>query len=105
MRPNALDDRIKEQAEVLDRASQYVKIGGRIAYITCSLLPRENDGAVASFLDRQSGFEVIEPGSVAEHAGLEALASFVSPMGYGLQLTPKRTGTDGFYISVLTKVA
>ncbi len=105
VRPNALDDRIKEQAEVLDRASQYVKIGGRIAYITCSLLPRENDGAVASFLDRQSGFEVIEPGSVAEHAGLEALASFVSPMGYGLQLTPKRTGTDGFYISVLTKVA
>jgi len=105
VRPNALEDRIKEQAEVLDRASKYIKIGGRIAYITCSLLPRENDGAVIGFLDRHSDFEVIEPASVAEHAGLEALASFVSPKGFGLQLTPKRTGTDGFYISILTKVA
>jgi 16S rRNA (cytosine967-C5)-methyltransferase len=105
VRPNALDDRIKEQAEVLDRASHYVKSGGRIAYITCSLLPRENDGAIISFLDRHSGFEVIEPANIAEHAGLEALASFVSPKGLGLQLTPKRTGTDGFYISVLSKMA
>jgi 16S rRNA (cytosine967-C5)-methyltransferase len=104
VRPNALEDRIKEQAEVLDRAARYVKPGGRIAYITCSLLPRENDGAVQGFLDRHSGFEIISPNDVADHAGLSSLAGFTSAEGMGLQLTPKRTGTDGFYIAVLHKV-
>ena len=105
VRPNALEDRILEQAEVLDRAARYVKHGGRIAYITCSLLPRENDGAVSEFLVRHSGFAVVPPDDVAEHAGLGGLASFVSAAGFGLQLTPKRTGTDGFYIAMLQKVA
>ena len=105
VRPNALEDRILEQAEVLDRAARYVKHGGRIAYITCSLLPRENDGAVGEFLERHSGFAVVPPDDVAEHAGLGGLASFVSAAGFGLQLTPKRTGTDGFYIAMLQKVA
>jgi 16S rRNA (cytosine967-C5)-methyltransferase len=105
VRPNALEDRIKEQADVLDRAAHYVKLGGRIAYITCSLLPRENDGAVGEFLARNDAFEALDPVDVANHAGLDGLASFVSAGGLGLQLTPKRTGTDGFYISVLKKVA
>src|SRR6185312_10945104 len=35
MRPGALEIRIKDQIEVLDRASSMVKLGGRIAYITC----------------------------------------------------------------------
>ena len=104
VRPNALEDRIKEQAYVLDRAATYVKAGGRIAYITCSLLPRENDGAVQDFLARHTGFEVVSPEDVAENAGLSGLAHFTSAEGFGLQLTPKRTGTDGFYIAVLQKV-
>jgi len=105
VRPNALEDRIKEQADVLDRAAHFVKLGGRIAYITCSLLPRENDGAVGEFLARNDAFEALDPVDVANHAGLDGLASFVSAGGLGLQLTPKRTGTDGFYISVLKRVA
>ena len=39
MRPGALEMRMKEQAEVLDRAAALVKPGGRIAYVTCSVLP------------------------------------------------------------------
>src|SRR5439155_1117698 len=42
MRPGALEVRLKDQAEVLDRASALVKPGGRIAYVTCSVLPSEN---------------------------------------------------------------
>ena len=40
MRPGALEVRLKDQAEVLDRAAALVKPGGRIAYVTCSVLPR-----------------------------------------------------------------
>jgi 16S rRNA (cytosine967-C5)-methyltransferase len=39
MRPGALEVRLKDQAEVLDRAAALVKPGGRIAYVTCSVLP------------------------------------------------------------------
>ena len=42
MRPGALEVRLKDQVTVLDRAAALVKPGGRIAYITCSVLPPEN---------------------------------------------------------------
>lgn len=103
LRPNALDERIKEQAIVLDRAAQFVKPGGRIAYVTCSLLPAENDAAVEAFLLRHDGYRVKAPTDMATEAGLPALADFKSPRGHGLMLTPLRNDTDGFYISLLVK--
>src|SRR5580704_15382220 len=50
MRPGALEIRLKEQAEVLDRAVRLVKAGGRIAYITCSVLVPENGEQVRALL-------------------------------------------------------
>lgn len=105
LRPGALAERVKDQILVLDRAARLAKRGGRIAYVTCSLLPEENDGAVEAFLARHPGFEVIEPGAVAEKAKLGGLASFLSARGHGLQLTALRTGTDGFYASLLRRTA
>jgi 16S rRNA (cytosine967-C5)-methyltransferase len=101
LRPNALDERVKEQAIVLDRAARFVKSGGHIAYITCSLLERENDDAIESFLARHNGYAVKPPHEVALAAGLPQLQDCVSPRGKGLLLTPKRCGTDGFFISIL----
>jgi len=103
LRPGALAERIKDQTIVLDRAARLVKKGGRIAYITCSLLPEENDDAIEAFLARHAGFEVIEPGAVADKAGLGGLVSFTSHKGHGLQLTALRCGTDGFYVSLLRR--
>jgi 16S rRNA (cytosine967-C5)-methyltransferase len=103
LRPNALEDRIKEQRAVLERASSFVKRGGRIAYITCSLLPQENDDAVEAFLKAHDSFTLVDPAHVAMNAGFPALADFVSHKGKGLQLTPHRAGTDGFYISLLKR--
>ncbi|MBE7246774.1 MAG: RsmB/NOP family class I SAM-dependent RNA methyltransferase, partial [Actinomycetospora chiangmaiensis] len=47
LRPGSLATRKAEQAIVLDRAARLVRPGGRIVYVTCSLLPSENDDAVA----------------------------------------------------------
>ena len=55
MRPGALEMRLKDQVEVLDRAAALVKPGGRIAYITCSVLPPENGEQVRAFIDPPSG--------------------------------------------------
>lgn len=103
LRPNALDERVKEQAIVLERAARFVKAGGRIVYITCSLLERENDDAVDHFLSSHDGFTLKAPKDIALEAGLPQLQDFVSPRGKGLLLTPKRCGTDGFFISILMK--
>ena len=103
LRPNALDERIKDQMVVLDRAAHFVKKGGRIAYITCSLLESENDQAIDGFLSRHDGFEIKSPEDIAREAGLQSLCDMTSPRQKGLLLTPKRSGTDGFFISILTR--
>src|SRR5437762_6064239 len=105
MRPGALEVRLKDQAEVLDRASALVKSGGRIAYVTCSVLRSENGDQIRSFLSRHEGFSIQplnETASVlwdkAEDFEKAALKS-----AEGWLMTPRRTGTDGFFVSVLKK--
>ncbi|MBN9048052.1 MAG: RsmB/NOP family class I SAM-dependent RNA methyltransferase [Rhizobiales bacterium] len=103
MRPGALEQRVKQQAEVLDRAVMALKPGGRIAYITCSVLEAENGAQVRAFLDRQAGFAVVPPEAVCDALGMAA-ADFKTSARLGregLLMTPRRTGTDGFFVSLL----
>src|SRR5205814_3959052 len=58
VRPGALETRCKDQAATLDTAAALTKSGGRIAYITCSVLAEENGDQIRGFLGRQPGFEV-----------------------------------------------
>jgi 16S rRNA (cytosine967-C5)-methyltransferase len=103
MRPGALELRLKDQAEVLDRAVPMLKPGGRIAYITCSVLAEENGGQVRAFLARYPGFaaapaaEVVSP--LGERAFLFGKAVRTTPEG--LLMTPRTTDTDGFFVSIL----
>jgi 16S rRNA (cytosine967-C5)-methyltransferase len=103
MRPGALEQRIKDQAEVLDRAARLAAPGGRIAYVTCSILPQENGAQVRAFLGRHPAFKLVAPAEVAAALGPKtadfSAAALVS--AEGLQMTPRRTGTDGFFVSVL----
>lgn len=101
VRPGSLEVRQKEQAEVLDRAARLVKPGGRIVYITCSVLPEEGDEAVAALMQRRSGLRVAPAREVLAGAGFGPLAEAVRFTGSGLLMTPLRTGTDGFYVAVL----
>jgi 16S rRNA (cytosine967-C5)-methyltransferase len=105
MRPGALEIRIKDQAEVLDRAAGLVKPGGRIAYITCSVLKAENGEQVRGFIARHPEFSVVPPEQTAsvlwDKAEAFAQAALASPEGW--LMTPRRTGTDGFFVSVLKR--
>jgi len=105
MRPGALELRLKDQAEVLDRAAALVKPGGRIAYITCSVLPPENAEQVRGFIGRHPEFAVVPPEQVAsvlwDRAEEFGQAALRLPEGW--LMTPRRTGTDGFFVSLLRK--
>ena len=105
MRPGALAERVKEQASILDAAAQYVKPGGRLAYVTCSLLDEENVDQVRAFVSRHPGFRPVPPAEAALALGERGImlraAALERPEG--LLLTPRRTGTDGFFISLMVR--
>ena len=105
VRPGALAERLKDQAEALDRAAPLVKPGGRIAYVTCSVLDEENGAQIKQFLARHSGFEIQPPADVTNALGERAFLfrRAVLMSEEGLLMTPRRTGTDGFFVSVLRK--
>lgn len=105
MRPGALEIRVREQAALLDQAPRYLKPGGRIAYVTCSVLDAENGAQVRAFLQRHPDFQALPPAEVCRALGdrgaILHAAALTSPEG--LLLTPRRTETDGFFVSVLSR--
>jgi 16S rRNA (cytosine967-C5)-methyltransferase len=105
MRPTALQRRLEEQADVLDRAASLVKPGGRVAYITCSVLEPENGAQVRAFVERHPAFAVVPPEQVIAALGENAAAfrDAALLLPEGVLMTPRRTGTDGFFVSLLRK--
>jgi 16S rRNA (cytosine967-C5)-methyltransferase len=105
MRPGALELRLNEQAAVLDRAAALVKAGGRVAYVTCSLLEEENGDQVRAFLARRPDFALVSPAEVVNALGERAylFRRAVLIAEEGLLMTPRRTDTDGFYASMLVR--
>lgn len=92
--PDQLAKRQIEQDSVMEDASTFVKAGGRMIYVTCSLLTEENEDRVAAFLERHPEFTV-------KPIALDGV-THVTPEGY-LRLTPHRAGTDGFFAAVLER--
>jgi 16S rRNA (cytosine967-C5)-methyltransferase len=106
MRPGALEQRMIEQAEVLERAAPLVKPGGRIVYVTCSVLAEEGPDQVVAFRQRHPDFAV-EPPAVTQVLGevAPAFMQAVWTLDPGLLMTPSKTGTDGFFVSILRRAA
>ncbi len=101
--PQALEKRQAEQVRVLDAGVALVKPGGRLVYITCSVLAEENTDQVDAFLARHAGFQVVPYGEVwAEAVGGEPPAS-ADGRTDTLMLTPACHGTDGFFIADLAR--
>ena len=99
--PAQLETRTKEQASILQSAKSFVKPGGRIVYITCSLFREENEAQVEAFLAGNPGFTSASGAELATRVNLDASHFVVGKLG--LTLTPRRTGTDGFFVSVLKR--
>jgi 16S rRNA (cytosine967-C5)-methyltransferase len=94
--PQTLEKRMADQDLVLDQATTFVKGGGRIVYVTCSVLPEEDEDRVAAFLERHPEFAV-KPATEDP-----ALAKFLTAEQF-LRLTPRTARSDGFFVAVLEK--
>lgn len=93
LRPNALTKRLEEQRQALAMAAPLVKPGGRLVYVTCSVLPEENEDQVAAFVKSDAAFAPLALPSCAPSY----------PRGLGMQMTPHKTGCDGFFVASLER--
>ena len=76
------------QAQLLDRALGWLRPGGRLVFVTCSLLPEEGEDQLAAALARHSGLTVCPP-------ALPGIAAdWVTAQG-GLRLRPDHWADKG----------
>ncbi|MEO1151277.1 MAG: RsmB/NOP family class I SAM-dependent RNA methyltransferase [Pseudomonadota bacterium] len=102
-----LETRQQEQDTVLSAATAYLKPGGLIVYVTCSVFREENEDRIEGFLGAHPDFEPVSPVDQIVKSGLlhatddeQSLRACEREMRH-LRLTPKTTQTDGFCITVL----
>lgn len=103
MREAALEQRMLEQDAALDGAAPLVKSGGRLVYVTCSLLAEENEDRLEAFHARHPGFTPVPATEAAVGAGAPALGAFANAVDNALLLSPRRSNTDGFFIAALRR--
>ena len=85
-------DFAKRQRTLLDALWDCLKSGGLLLYVTCSLLPEENEGVIAAFLSEQQD---------AEHEPIDA--DWGEPCSFGRAALPATDGGDGLYFARLRR--
>lgn len=99
--PQDVAELTERQAEILDRAAKLLRPGGRLVYVTCSVLKEENEDQVAAFLKRHPDFKPLPVTEVWE----KTVGGACPVPGPYLNLTPARHGTDGFFAAILVRHA
>jgi 16S rRNA (cytosine967-C5)-methyltransferase len=91
------------QDRILSSAARLTKPGGRLIYVTCSLLPEENEDRVNALLARRDDYRIVPIATVWSET-VTAIGGPECPESKDfLSLTPERHGTDGFFVAVLER--
>ena len=96
------------QTQILDRAASCVKVGGRLVYVTCSVLDDENGASADAFEAQHPFFDALPIHTLLEHSKLfigDAARLAKLAQGHRLSLTPHTTQTDGFFIAAYTRTS
>jgi 16S rRNA (cytosine967-C5)-methyltransferase len=95
--PAAIDQAVTRQARLLDALWPLLAPGGKLLYVTCSILPEENSQQTAAFCRRQAAHTMpLSHPALARHAHFD---------GYGCQILTGRGEMDGFYYAGLVRPA
>lgn len=103
LKPANVAERQNDQRAILEMAAPLVKPGGQLVYVTCSILPEENDDQIAWFLGNHPAFSALPWPTAWDAAELGTPPQSAGQGSHGLLLTPARHGTDGFFISVVRR--
>ena len=109
---SALTLRLEEQKTVLDQAAAFTKPGGRLVYVTCSLLAEENEDQLIAFLAEHPEFTPQPAADLIASLGRESVPGYRPSIAagsfaegaLGLRLSPATSDTDGFFIARLERM-
>ena len=97
--------RVEEQDSVLAGAAAFVKPGGRMVYVTCSVFMEENEDRIQHFLKMFPRFSqnstygsIGDAGILADQDMMATLKRCETARG-AIRLTPQNFGSDGFFIA------
>lgn len=96
------------QVRILGQASQLVKPGGRLVYVTCSMLSRENEASIAAFEAAHPEFAPVAVASALSDAALNsdgAATLAAKADGHRLRLSPASSNTDGFFVAIYERAS
>jgi 16S rRNA (cytosine967-C5)-methyltransferase len=99
LKPENLANLIATQDSVLEQGAQLTRAGGRLIYVTCSLLPDENEDRIAAFLAANGAFKPLDAAQIWQ----DVLPGESPVPGPYLTFSPVRTDTDGFFIAILER--
>ncbi|MBA3038152.1 MAG: RsmB/NOP family class I SAM-dependent RNA methyltransferase [Alphaproteobacteria bacterium] len=100
-----LQERVAQQQEALSEAAAYVRPGGELLYVTCSVLPEENDAQATAFCSANPEFEIAPTlDSWDRLFGTDAPRPR-SQNGLSVTLSPASTDTDGFFFCRMRRKA
>jgi len=98
-RPKDIESFKEQQTRLLENLWPLLAEDGLLLYVTCSIMPDENEAQVAAFVGRHRN---IEPLSI-EGGWTESIPCKTLP--FGKQLLPSVDGPDGFYFALLRKIS
>lgn len=105
LKPQNLETRLADQRAVLRLASQLVRPGGRLVYVTCSLLAEENSDQTDWFAAEFPEYRLVPYGARWQ----ETIGTEPPPSADGredtLLLTPAQHDTDGFFVATFERAA
>jgi 16S rRNA (cytosine967-C5)-methyltransferase len=101
--PQDLAELQVRQHDILASAARLVKPGGRLAYVTCSVLREENEAQAERFLAEAADFTLVPVAQVWDEALGPPCPAPTPNGGDYLRLTPAQHGTDGFFVAIFER--
>ncbi|HEY64940.1 MAG TPA: hypothetical protein G4O02_10255 [Caldilineae bacterium] len=108
-KPALIAGAARRQQQILEAAAALVQPGGRLAYVTCTFAPEENEGVIAHFLARHPEFEIIRPPWYPGFASgrpdwLEGDRSGLDDgLWHTVRLWPHRAPAEGHFIALMRR--
>lgn len=100
--PEKLNELTKIQAQLLELALENTKVGGRIVYITCSILPDEDENIVSAFVQGHKNVRFVDLKQLWQQ---KIDAPYPAKTTEFLRFSPLLTNTDGFFLAIFEKLA
>lgn len=80
--PEILKKILELQAKILSSYAKFLKIGGKMLYSTCSVLPMENQQQIEKFLDSSPSYQALSQKTIFSHT----------------------SGFDGFFMALIKRI-